>query len=476
MLRRALSVFAMVLAGCQDSGVSQPALAGAIPRDVPAALRPYIMVDAEAILLTNVTVLAGDGGPALENHWVLVDGDSIEAIGPMEQVPSGNGRLTLDLPGHTVIPGLIGMHNHTHMPGNRLLGHTAPRLYLAGGVTTIATAGAADPIGELELALLIERGEIPGPTIFASAPYITGPGGNPPMDKPETREAVQRFVEEWAGRGVSWFKIYRHTDPAIAAMLIEEAHARGVKVTGHLCSISYADAARMGFDSLEHGLSAASDFVADRPAGECRPTRASLRYVRLDSDQVNGLIDVLVENDVTITSTLAILETAFAHRPQADDRSLEALSPSWAEASKARQVQLAESAETSSSTPEIWALFTGFERRFVAAGGRLVAGPDTGRHILPGYGDQRNFELLVEAGFSTPDVVRIMTFNGAETLGIEQSVGRIAPGQRADLVVLEGDLRADPSMIRNVRIVFNEGLGFDPASLIQEVKGRVGDQ
>jgi len=378
MLRHVFVFAALVLTSCQYEqarGIAQPT---SVERDVPSTLLPYVNVAADRVLLTNITIISGDGETIFHDQWLLVSGAEIEAVGPMSDAPSSNGIIVLDLEGHTVIPGLIGMHNHLHMPGNPLLNYSAPRLYLAGGVTTIATAGAANPLGEASLARRINAGEEPGPTIFLSAPYVTGLGGNAPMDKPQSREEVESFVSAWASRGVTWFKIYRHTDPDIAAILIDAAHTHGIKVTGHLCSISYSEAAQMGIDSLEHGISAASDFVVDRQKGECKPTWASLTEIDVNGNAMSELVSVLVENDVTITSTLAILETSFAHRHQGDARSLAALSTSRVEAYEARQTQLAANATTSVATPELWDIFTEFERRFVAAGGRLVAGPDTG--------------------------------------------------------------------------------------------------
>ncbi|MGB5557054.1 MAG: amidohydrolase family protein, partial [Paracoccaceae bacterium] len=386
------------------------------------------------------------------------------------------GAQVIDLSGRTLIPGLVGMHNHTHMPGNTLMSFSAPRLYLAGGVTTMTTAGSADPIGEFQLASAIDAGEIPGPHIFPSAPYITGQGGNGPMAKPANDEQARAFVNEWADRGATWFKLYRHTDPDIAAAIIDEAHTRGLKVTGHLCSITYREAASMGIDSLEHGLNPASDFVSDKPPGVCVPSREPKSALDPAGPEIGALIDQLVTEGVTLTSTLAILETSFPHRPQADDRTLAAMSPSARDAYGQRQAQLVESAATTSSTSAYWELLLTFERRFVRSGGTLVAGPDTGRHILPGFGDQRNFELLVDAGFSVSETVQIMTHNGAVTLGIGDHVGLIAPGYQADILVVEGNLQDDSSGIRDLRIVFKQGVGFDPDRLIADVQGQVGDQ
>lgn len=443
-------------------------------RQVPDALAPYVSVRAETVLLTNATIFIGDGSDPLENQAILIEGERIAAVGSMEDIVAPADALIVDLAGHSVMPGIVGMHNHTHMPGNPLLAYTAPRLYLAGGVTTMATAGSADASGEIALARRIDEGDVPGPDIVPSAPYITGPGGNAPMAKPGTAAEVEAFVDEWSRAGAKWFKIYRHTDPGIARLLIDAAHARGFKVTGHLCSITFREAAAMGIDSIEHGLNSSADFVDDKPDGECVPNRSAIARLDLDDPRVGQLIAGLVANDVTLTSTLAILESGFPHRPQADDRSLRALAPERVQAYEERQRQLAETAGKTTATPELWSLLLAFERRFVQAGGRLVAGPDTGRHVLPGFGDQRNFELLAEAGFSVPEVVKIMTYNGAEALGAADQIGLIAPGYRADLLAIEGDLVSSPAEIRNVRIVFKRGLGYDPERLMADVQGQVG--
>jgi hypothetical protein len=435
---------------------------------------PDYDADQPSLLLRNATVFVGDGGAALQNHAILIQGNKIVDVAPTGEIESLPGSTVLDLSGKSVIPGIVGMHNHTHMPGTRLLDFTAPRLYLAAGVTTIQTAGSADADGELELARAIEDGEVPGPRIFASAPYVNGPAARGPMFVAESAEDAREFVNTWADRGVSWFKLYRHTDPATAAVVIDEAHRLGLKVAGHLCSITYAESIEIGIDRLEHGLNPATDFVHDKKPGECVSSRTSKLGMDPDGNAIDELIQKLVDSGVTITSTLAILESGFPHRPQADARSLSALEPTRVKAYEARQKALEISRDNTTWTPGYWDLLISFERRFHAAGGRLVAGPDTGRHVLPGFGDQRNFELLVESGFSIAEVVQIMSHNGALELGIGDTVGLLSKAYLADLVVIDGDLAADASRIRNVEIVFKGGTRYDSRDLIDDVSGQVG--
>ncbi len=463
-------VSALVFAALCGLAVALPAASLQISDDPLAA---FLAAPGDDFLITGATVFSGDEAAPSVQDVLIRDGRIVE-VADVGAVMVGEGVTRIEGGGKSLIPGFVGMHNHLHMPGAPFMGDVAARLYLAAGVTTIQTAGSADPIGELRLARQIERGTAPGPRIMASAPYVTGPDGNPPMDKPASADAARRFVDEWADRGVHTIKLYRHTDPDIAATIIDQAHRRGLRVTGHLCSITYAEAAEMGIDGLEHGLHPASDMVEDKPRGACVPSLDAKAALDVDGPQIDALIETLVSNDVELTSTLAILESRFPHRPQADDRTLTLLAPHLAEASRARAEAMAEIETSLSTSPAYWTLLLAFERRFVEAGGRLLAGPDTGRHVLPGFGDQRNFELLREAGFSTSQTITIMSRNGAHALGLDKETGRIAPGYLADLILVDGDIHADPSAIRVVEIVFRAGQAFDPQRLMKGLEGQVG--
>ena len=428
----------------------------------------------DTVALVDVSVIDGTGSPAQHRQTVIIVDGLIAAIGPTDSTSIPADADIRRMPGRTVIPGLIGMHDHTHMPGITFMGYSASRLWLASGVTTVQTAGSADPNAELELAAAVARGDSIGPRIFPTAPYITGPGGNGPMYKPESAESARAFVRRWSEAGATWFKLYRHTEPAIAAAVIDEAHQLGRKVTAHLCSMTFREAAEMGIDSIEHGLITTADFLPDREPGQCASTRSAAAILNLNDPRVDSLIRFLVESDVTLTSTLAIIESHFPHRPQADHRSLDLMSDDYRLRYDERQNSLAQNVATTTMTPALFRKFMEFERMFVAAGGRLVMGPDPGRHVLPGYGNQRGFELLVEAGFTVPDAVRIATLNGAQALGLDDKVGRLAPGFIADVVVLNGDLERDSAAIRNVEIVFRGGVSYDPIPLIDEVRGQIG--
>jgi hypothetical protein len=189
--------------------------------------------------------------------------------------------------------------------------------------------------------------------------------------------------------------------------------------------------------------------------------------------QVEGLIHLLVAHHVAVTSTLPVFELGVPGRPPAQRRALDAMS------SAARDSYLMFRATLDPANPAPARFFRtemDFEHAFAAAGGLLLAGPDpTGAGgVLPGFGDQREIELLVEAGFTPVQAIQIGTENGARFLGRDHDIGTIAAGKRADLILVHGDPAAHIGDIENVAVVFKDGQGYDPARLVEAVRGQVG--
>jgi hypothetical protein len=221
---------------------------------------------------------------------------------------------------------------------------------------------------------------------------------------------------------------------------------------------------------------ASSDFAADKAADTCPVNNVvSLAQMNPNGDAARRVIRTMLDRKVSMTSTLAVYEPFVPGRPTKDERMLELMSPEVRESYLRVRHQI-DSAANSPYTTEVLRKAMAFERAFVAAGGLMGAGVDpTGiGGALAGYGDQRNYELLVEAGFTPPQVVQIMTLNGARILGVSDRLGSVERGKAADLVVLRGDLAATPAVIRNVTTVFKDGVGYDSARLIATVRGRVG--
>lgn len=445
-------------------------------------VKKFVSVDAPVVALEDVRVIDGTGAGAREGQTVLVRDGRIAAVGPSDDVDVPEDAEVLDLSGHTVIPGFVGMHDHlfyTAAGGRRAqLNFSAPRLYLGAGVTTIRTTGSTSPYADINLKEAVDRGQVPGPTIFITAPYITGQEEGPgQMAVITSPEQARRFVSYWAEEGATWIKAYTDIHEAELSAAIEEAHDQGLKVTGHLCSVTYERAVELGIDNLEHGLPTASDFVPGKEHDRCPSDILTTvgKNVDLSGAEVEETIRTMVENDVAMTSTLAVYEPFVPDRPTKDPRTLEAMAPGVREDYLEARARI----DTSSTWPitrEMFRKAMEFERRFFEAGGLLAAGVDpTGiGGALPGFGDQRNFELLVEAGLSPIEAVQVVSANGAKVLGIYDEVGSIEEGKVADLVVLEGDPTATPSDIRNVKLVFRDGVGFDSKALIDSVEGRVG--
>lgn len=449
--------------------------AGELSEDV----REYVSVEEPVVAITGVTLLDGTGAPAARERTVVIREGRIDAVGPDGEVEVPEDARTIDGSGHTLIPGLVGLHNHLFYTaaGGRSaqLTYSAPRLYLGAGVTSVRTTGSRNAYAEINLKHEIDAGRSPGPRIHVTAPYITGGEGATAMTLVSSPEQARRFVAYWAEEGATWLKAYTNIGYEEMAAAIQEAHARGMKVTGHICSISFTEAVELGIDNIEHGLLTNSDYDPNKERGECPPTfMQHAGSIDPAGPQAQETFRAMIEADVPMTSTLAVYELFVPNRPTKDPRSLEAMAP------EVREDYLAARARIDSTgqgiPPEVFQNAMAYERAFVEAGGLLAAGVDpTGNGgALPGYGDQRNVELLSEAGFTPEEVVRIVSANGAKVLGIDDRLGTVEPGKVADLVLIEGDLASDPSAIRNVVTVFKDGVGYDSARLLEDVEGRVG--
>ena len=450
------------------------------PDSLGPAVRAVLATDAPVIALTHVKVIDGTGKPARDDQTVVIEKGWITAVGPAASVKPPAGAVVMDLGGHTVIPGLVGMHDHLYYTaaGGRSaqLTYTAPRLYLGAGVTTVRTTGSRAPYSEINLKAEVERGMVPGPRIHVTAPYITGGEGMTTMTLLQTPEQATRFVAYWAQEGATWLKAYTDIRKAELKAAIDEAHRRGIKVTGHLCSVTFTEAVDLGIDGLEHGLFTNSDYVPDKQPDVC-PTSliAAGAAMKPNDPAVQRTFKAMIDKKVPMTSTLAVYELFVPNRPTRDPRALEAMAPEVRDDYLKARNQI-DSSGQSRFTLDVFRNGMAYERAFVAAGGLLAAGVDpTGNGgALPGYGDQRNFELLREAGFSPEEVVQIMSLNGARVLGVDKELGSVEKGKRADLVVVRGDLTADAAAIKQVVTVFKDGIGYDSAKLFALVKGRVG--
>ncbi len=439
----------------------------------------YVSVNAPVVALTNVTVIDGTGAPARTGQTILIEHGRIAAVGDRRDVRIPRDAEVLDLSGHTVIPGMAGLHDHLFYTaaGGRgaQLTFSAPRLYLGAGVTTVRTTGSRAPYVEINLKHEIDRGQTPGPRIHITAPYITGGEGVRDMALINTEEQARRFVAYWAAEGATWVKAYTNIGRAQLGAAIDEAHKLGLKVTGHICSVTFMEAVELGIDNIEHGLMTSTDYEADKEPDVCPPNAmVTAGNVDLNDPRVAATFQTMIDNNVPMTSTLAVFELFVPGRPTRDPRALSAMAPEVREDYLRAKATIDEGQSPFTSDMLLNAI--AYEKAFMDAGGLLAAGVDpTGNGgALPGYGDQRNFELLREGGFTPEQAVQVLSANGAKVLGVYDELGSIEVGKIADLAVMEGDLTTDASAIKRVVTVFKDGVGYDSEKLFAAVQGRVG--
>jgi imidazolonepropionase-like amidohydrolase len=491
-------VLLLVIAQAATGGVASRASAQRAETLGPET-RKYLRVVTPRTMLTHVRVIDGTGAAPLSDRNVTIEDGRITSIDTGKDVQPAAGVTVLDGRGHTVMPGIVGMHDHVWFqtrpnlrPDNTFDGpairqemaFSAPRLYLAAGVTTIRTAGSVAPYTDLWLAQNIEAGVVPGPHMDVTGPYLQGrdPSGAPQLMQLSGADDARQTVAFWADRGVTSFKAYTNITRDELRAVIEEAHRRGLKVTGHLCSVTYPEAIALGIDNLEHGFMANTANDPDKKPDTCTASAGdfTLEHMTPGSAESTALIDALVSHHVAITSTLALRASGLPGiGMQIDGRSLpsglvDAMSPAMRADFENWRTR---PSPTRSRTALLFRNEAGLERQFVAAGGLLLSGPDpVGLNgLVPGFSDHRQIELLVEAGFSPLEAIRIATLNGAMFLGRDSVIGSIAVGKRADLVFVRGDPSSRIADLENVEVVFKDGVGYDPRALFASVKGRFGD-
>jgi imidazolonepropionase-like amidohydrolase len=441
----------------------------------------YIKVNAKVLALTDAKVIDGTGKPARLHQTVILRDGRIEQIGDSKKVKLPKDAEVINCSGKTLIPGFVMLHEHLYytMPLDGYFNiaempATFPKLYIAGGATTIRTAGSIEPQTDLALKRMINEGKLIGPDMDVTAPYIERAAFDiPALNVIKDEQEAAASVNFWANKGCTSYKMYMHATKGDLEAVVREAHKRNLKVTGHLCSLTYQEAAELGIDNLEHGFMASTDFVQDKQENECpAAARQSLLNLDVNSPQIKELIQLLISKGVALTSTLPVFEP-YTNREVVLGGGIDALVPQVRETILKRWEagQNKDSASIALFKKEL-----AWEKQFYDAGGLLVSGTDptgAGRTIA-GYANHRQVELLVEGGFTPVQAIKVSTLNGAIYLGREKEIGTIEAGKKADLVLIGGDLEKDINQIRKTEIVFKNGVGFDSQKIFESVKGKVG--
>lgn len=457
------------------------------------AVQKYVRVSAGKIILEHVRVIDGTGKVPVDDQNVVIERGKIIALQPGADVAASSGTSVLDLHGYSVMPGIVGMHDHLFYVGRPDLdidrgfeppvmvpqmSFSAPRLYLAAGVTTMRTTGSVEPYSDLNLKRDIEAGKLPGPHLDVTGPYLEGANSYfIQMHELSGPDEAREMVNYWADRGVTSFKAYMNITRAELGAAIQAAHKRGIKVTGHLCSITYPEAVGLGIDDLEHGFFVNTQLDPDKKSDQCSQSAGiyTLSHMDTSGQEAEDLINLLIQHHVAITSTLPVFEDSVPGRPPLRQAVMDAMSP------QARDAYLYARNSHKADSKIDWAMLfkrdMELEREFALAGGLLLGGPDpTGDGgVVPGFGDQREIELLVEAGFSPVEAIKVATLNGATYLGRQDHIGSIAVGKNADLVVIKGNPAEHIEDVEKVETVFKDGVGYDSQKLLESVRGRYGE-
>lgn len=442
----------------------------------------FIKIGAPVIVLTDAKVMDGTGRPAKVHQTIVIRNGLISETGTDKEVSIPAGAQVINCSGKTVIPGLVMLHEHLFytMFLDRYfniaeMSSTFAKMYLAGGATTIRTAGSIEPQTDLAIKRMIGEGKLAGPNMDVTAPYIERPGYDiPALNTIKDSAEAAASVIFWANKGCTSFKMYMHATRQDLQAVVREAHKRGLKITGHLCTLTYREAAELGIDNLEHGFMASSDFDTAKKVNEFDfpAARQALQALDVNSPKMKSLIQYLVSKKVALTSTLPVFEPNTG-REDILGGGKESLLPQVDETVTARWKN---SQHKDSASLVLFKKNMAWEKQFYDAGGLLVAGTDptgSGRTIA-GYGSRREIELLVDAGFTPVQAIKIATLNGAVYLGRNKEIGTVEKGKSADLVLINGDLETDIKNIRNTEIVFKKGIGFDSKAIFDSVKGKVG--
>ena len=465
----------------------------------PPSLEPdvqrFVHISAGQIAIEHLRIIDGTGAAPTENATLLIDGAKIGAV-LTAGTPVPQGYRVIDGSGETALPGIVGMHDHMFYiarPNLDASGHSedpldvpqmtfsAPPLYLANGVTTMRTTGSVEPYTDLNVKAAIDSGRLVGPHMDVTGPYLEGAGSRFIQMHPlKDAEDARRTVAFWADQGATSFKAYMNITRAELKAAVDEAHRHGLKITGHLCSVTYPEAAALGIDNLEHGFFVNTQLDPGKQLDKCPSTvgTPTLLAMKPGGAEANALIKLLVDHHVAVTSTLPVFEQGLALHAPLQPRAMAVLTPQAKEDYLYLRNLSATRGQTKAgaAVAEAFKNDLGLERQFAAAAGMLLAGPDpTGNGgVIPGFGDQRAIELLVEAGFTPLEAIRIGTLNGATYLGLANRIGSIAQGKDADLVIVGGNPAVNIADIEKVIVVFKDGVGFDSSKLLESVRGRYG--
>lgn len=413
---------------------------------------------AGALVFQNARLFDPETRATLPGRTVVISGNRIAAVGKDGEVPVPAGAEVIRAGGKTLMPGLWDMHAH--------IGALDGALNLAAGVTTVRDL--ANDTGELlELRRRFDSGEAIGPRVVLAG-FIDGPGpyAGPSKVLVDTVEEAVAAVDRYASLGYQQIKMYSSLDTRLVPPIIERAHAKGLRVSGHIPNGMTAEqAVRAGFDEINHANFLFLNFlegVDTRTPARFHEVGEHAAELDLNSEPVRRFFGLLKERGIESDPTLNIFESMFVDRPGEIGRAFvpvaDRLPP---------QVQrgLRAGGMTPEGQEERYRQSFEALKRMVRAlydnGVPIVAGTDA----LPGFSLHRELEIYVEAGIPAREALRIATLGAAEAMSRGKDLGSIAPGKLADVILVDGDPATRIGDIRRVVLTVKDGVVFDPAKI-----------
>ena len=403
----------------------------------------------DAVAFENVTVVPMDRERTLPGHTVLVRGDRIEAVGPDGSIAVPAGALRVDGAGRWLVPGLGEMHGHVPPPdAPAALVEETLFLYLSQGVTTVR--GMLGHEGQLELRRRANAGGVLSPTLYLAGPSFNGTSVSSP-------EEAAAMVRRQAAEGWDYLKVHPGLTLAEYDALADAAREVGLRFGGHVpAEVPLARALRRGQDTFDH-----MDGYAETLGAAEGPVDPAALAALVDQTRASGGI---------IVPTMALWETLFGAVPldtlraypelaYVPDRQVEA----WAAAVERRRASPDYDAEA--------------VRRYVdgrnevlaalhAGGVEILLGTDAPQLFsVPGFSVHREVPRMTAAGMTPYEVLRSGTALVGAYFAGEDTFGLVAPGHRADLVLLDADPLADAAHLRAVAGVMARGRWLDRADL-----------
>jgi imidazolonepropionase-like amidohydrolase len=417
------------------------------------------------LAVEHVRVFDSEQAAIREDQTVVISGQRITAAGPAAAVSVPKDAQRINGRGQTLLPGLFDMHVHAQ-PVDGFL-------HIASGVTSVRDMG--NDIDNLKkLQTQWDSGSSIGPRLW-KAGFIDGRG---PFQAPtglyaDTAQEAEAAVNRYADLGYIQIKVYSSLKPELLPGIVKTAHARGLRVSGHIPNGMIAsDFVEAGADEVQHINFIFLNFLASQVKDTRGPDRftavgAHAAKLDLNSSPVNEFIALLLRRHTTVDVTLATFEAMFTGRPgQASSDLAPVLNRLPSQLQRGAYTGgLPVTAQNDQLYRDSWAAMLRMTKRMYDAGIPILAGTDA----MAGFMLHRELELEVQAGIPPPKALQIATLNAARLLKQDRDLGSIAPGKLADFVLVEGNPAANIGDIRRCRLVAKNGVLYNSADVYRAI-------